>query len=99
MKIHMSEEPKTAASPTDRSRSSTEVLIDRPSRKPMPSRMVMATIIRPSSTTILAMSTEERAIGMDRKRSITPFLKSSLTPVPTPMAMFMPIIAIRPGTR
>ena len=43
------------------------------------------------------MSTDDRAMGMDRKRSITPFLKSSLTPVPTAMAMFMPIIAIRPG--
>ncbi len=28
---------------------------------------------------------------------MTPFLKSSFTPDPTAMAMFMPIIAIRPG--
>ena len=64
----------------------------------MASRIVVAISIRPISTTIFATRTEDRAIGMVRKRSITPFLKSSLMPVPTAMAMFMPIIAIRPGT-
>lgn len=45
------------------------------------------------------MSTEDRAIGIVRNRSMTPLRKSSLTPVPTAMAMFSPIIAISPGTR
>lgn len=36
-------------------------------------------------------------MGSERKRSMTPELKSWLKPVPTPWAMFMPIMAMRPG--
>lgn len=99
MKIHMMAAPNTADSATASRSPSTDVPRDMPRAKPIASRMMMATIIRPSSTTILAMSTEERAIGIVRNRSMTPLRKSSLTPVPTAMAMFMPIIAISPGTR
>lgn len=57
----------------------------------------MATRSRSISTTTLAMSTDPRPMGRDRKRSMMPFWKSSLKPVPTPCAMFMLIIATMPG--
>ncbi len=97
MKIQVSEEPKSSARATAASSSSGPVRRSKPIRNASDSRMTVETSIRPDSTSIFAVSTEERAIGIVRKRSITPLLKSSLTPEPTDMAMFRPPIASRPG--
>ncbi|GAA2932077.1 hypothetical protein GCM10020221_29830 [Streptomyces thioluteus] len=99
MKIHISEAPKTALSATAANRCRTEVSTSSPSAKPTASWMATATSSRNSSLTIFDTRTDDRAIGMVRKRSMTPLRKSSLTPTPTAMAMLRPVMASRPGTR
>ncbi|BFO20956.1 hypothetical protein SHKM778_73440 [Streptomyces sp. KM77-8] len=82
-KIHISAEPNTADSPTA-ANSPGQLLMSKPTSTPTTIRIAVAISIRTISTEIFANSTEPRPMGIERKRSMTPVLKSWLNPVPTP---------------
>ena len=59
----------------------------------------IVTIIRPVSATSRPASTAERAIGIDRSRSITPFFSSCARAMAVPNVANAAVCAMIPGIR
>ena len=71
----------------------------KPTAYPTPMMIRIVTVIRPVSATSRPASTAERAIGIDRSRSITPFFSSMASAMAVPNEANAAVCATIPGIR
>ena len=76
----------------------SEVCGRKPSREASTIISAITNTLRTRSATVRPASTAERAIGSERKRSITPLLKSSISPIDVWVAPNAAICSNRPGS-
>ena len=78
----------------------TKPLVNRkPTAYPTPMMIRIVTSIRPVSATSRPASTAERAIGIDRSRSITPFFSSMASAMAVPKVANAAVWPMIPGIR
>src|SRR4051794_7959123 len=98
-KIHENAKPNSNSSPTPPRISGALASNEKPMTSPVPSRTAIESAFVATSASVRPASTEARAVGSERKRSIRPFVRSSARPsavTKPPNAMFWTMI---PGIR
>jgi hypothetical protein len=95
----VSEKPKISITAIPASSPKKPVSTRNPTRYPMPTIKIMMKTLRTRSASVRPASTADRAIGSERKRSMSPLFRSSASPIPVWIAPNATVCANTPGIK